>query len=351
MNRMPIRNALVVRTDRLGDTVLATPLINAVKRQVPGVQLSVVASPCGAPVVRGLPAVDRVFEVDARAASIGEKLSLALALRRERFDVTLCLSEKWWPLVWTRLSGAARRVGFDPGPTQPLKAVALPLVFTDRVSSPNDPARGGPRHEVERYLALLEPLGIKAEAGPLTIALGDRDRLAATEWLRQQYQDLNPAVVDLHLSPKWGRDGWDGWFLVRLCRLMRERLPRVGVLATYGVADEVWAEPVVAALPRAGVEVRFVRRFEEWASLIAACRVAVTMDTGVAHVAAALGVPVVDVFPSRHFEHGVARWSPWQVRSSIVRRPELAGRLTPEERRAREDGCLRDVLSGVEALL
>jgi ADP-heptose:LPS heptosyltransferase len=62
----------------------------------------------------------------------------------------------------------------------------------------------------------------------------------------------------------------------------------------------------------------------EWIDAIDASASLVTPDTGAAHLAGMIGVPVVDVFPDMHFEAQTRRWRPWASSSIVVRASELA---------------------------
>jgi heptosyltransferase-3 len=349
---MPLR-VLVVRTDSLGDTILTTPLLSALRSHPSPIEIWVLASASAVSVLRGLSEVDRVLTTDPARASFGDRLALARVLWRERFDVTICVSEKWWPLVWTRASRAGVRIGFDAGVTQPIKHFILPAFLTHRVRLPADPWLASPLHEVERYLALLAPLGIAPTPTPLSLPLAESVITAARE---RVVDALGPARVPVavHLSRKWRTEGWRDHSVADLCLAVLARRADVG-LVIGGGADEASSAALIADCLHAGAAGRVLHagcgELTEWAALLKACRAVVTMDTSAAHLAAALGVPVVDVFEAHRFDHVVSRWAPWQVAARTIRRDPIPAGTTEAERGAIEAAMQQAVVAALGELL
>ena len=56
---------------------------------------------------------------------------------------------------------------------------------------------------------------------------------------------------------------------------------------------------------------------------MAECRDLLSIDTGAVHVASAMGVPVLDVFPEEGAHHTVPRWRPWMTPHRVVLKPEF----------------------------
>ncbi|HYP54266.1 MAG TPA: glycosyltransferase family 9 protein, partial [Pyrinomonadaceae bacterium] len=105
-----VRRVLVVRLRSVGDTVLATPALQALRRFLPHARLDVLLEDWVAPVLEGSTDVDRVVTVprsDTRA-----RLRVARELRRERYDVAFNLHGGSTSTLLTRASGAKRRVGY-----------------------------------------------------------------------------------------------------------------------------------------------------------------------------------------------------------------------------------------------
>ena len=59
----------------------------------------------------------------------------------------------------------------------------------------------------------------------------------------------------------------------------------------------------------------------DYAGEVASCSYLISIDTGAVHVAAAMGVPVVDVFPQEGAHHTVPRWRPWMTPHRVVLKP------------------------------
>lgn len=286
--------AAVIRGDALGDSLLSLPAVEALRRAWPDTRLLVVASRVGAP----------VFEHCAEVVA---------DLEGCRPEVVLVFTEKRKAFMAGLRSGAGTRVGFDPGLTQPLKAAWLRLALTRRVPWPNDLERDPGLHEVERYFLLLEALGlpVPAEKPPMRLPLSEEDRAQARLFL----QGEQPVAVQV--MPRWTAGGW-----THLLDRVWDRLPEPR-LALFAPGDRDFAAPWAEARKARSLCVPELRRY---AAVLEGCRALITPDTGAAHAAAAMGTPVVDLFPERHSAHCVRRWRPWAVEHRVV----LRGEYRPE---------------------
>lgn len=296
--------AAILRLDALGDSLLSLPAVEALARAWPRTRLVVLASPLGASVFSHCAEVWTV----SSGTSAGE---VARRLREAAPGVVLAFTEKRVASVAALRSRAPVRVGFDPGMTQPLKAAFLRLAFTHRVPWRNDLERDPGVHEVERYLLLLRALGLDpGPAGPLRLPLGEEDRAFAAGFLSRF---AGPPVA-LQLMPRWTSGGWPLALAEEVFALLPE--PKVVLFAP---ADRAWAQPWAEARGAAFLSVPDVASY---GAVLGGCRALVSPDGGAVHVAAAVGTPVVALFPERHAPHCVRRWRPWGVEHRIVLRGE-----------------------------
>ena len=111
------RSILVVDLAFLGDTVHLVPALWEIKRHHPGAALHVVSAPVGAGVLRLAPCVDRAWglELDPAHRTLGEQWTLVKALRREKFDIAFNFAGVDRATILTALSGARLSVGHAAG--------------------------------------------------------------------------------------------------------------------------------------------------------------------------------------------------------------------------------------------
>ncbi|MEK7767798.1 MAG: hypothetical protein AAB368_16330, partial [bacterium] len=119
-----LRRIVFIKIDHLGDVIMATPLLRALKVWAPRASLTVVARPASRAVLDRLPFVDHVqvaeppwiLQYTTSRQSLTACLALARRLRAARYDLAIALRyHNRWDSLLLSLSGARRRLGFDAG--------------------------------------------------------------------------------------------------------------------------------------------------------------------------------------------------------------------------------------------
>ncbi|MEO7019756.1 MAG: glycosyltransferase family 9 protein, partial [Ktedonobacteraceae bacterium] len=128
---------LLVRPDHLGDLILVTPVLNALKEHAPNAQITLMVGPWSSVIVTRHPAVGHVitcpfpgFQRAPQGALAPYKLlfSTARQLRQEQYDLAINVRpDFWWGAALLYLAGIPRRVGYALQPGQPFLSVALPV--------------------------------------------------------------------------------------------------------------------------------------------------------------------------------------------------------------------------------
>lgn len=271
---------IVVRAPNwLGDTVMALPALRALRGARPEARITVVGH--WAPLLAGQGVADLLLPYPGRLRA---RLDFGRSLRAERPDLAVLLPNSFESALAARWWRAKRRLGFDTD--------ARRFLLTDPVPMP------APRlHQSDEYGALLGPLGVRvAEAEPRWNLLADaRDDGEVGRLLAEAGIAPTARLVGLHLGAASGSSKlWPPASFGQLARRLRaDRLLPV-LLGAPG--DDATAAAVSAAaghpLPclvgkdRPALLPRLLSRLD--------CLV--SGDTGVAHLAAALGVPTVTLF-------------------------------------------------------
>lgn len=327
-----LRRVVALRDDRLGDALLATPLLAALRAACPRAEIVVVASAANREVFERLGGVvDRVVPSRGRWRDVRE---VARALRGlGAIDLVLDLYS-WTelrPAVLARLSGAPRRAGFD------LDHRAF--LHTDRLAAPP-----GLRYEAERNLDLLRGCGLAAGEGerprfPITDADRAAAGAAAAASAARGYVALHPGSGNRYRSYRRVAPAVLGEVARRIATEQG-----LDVLVTGGPDEvELAAEVAHAASHPAVRTVAGRLSLGALAALLHEARLVIVPDTGVLHLAVAVGAEVVALVGPVGVVNGPARVLPegpgvHTARLDLGCRPEAC-----HIERCRSVACLRDL--------
>jgi ADP-heptose:LPS heptosyltransferase len=304
MSTPPKRSAtrvVIVRLDALGDTLLSTPAIDYLQREIGPENVLVLVSP----------GLGRIFENVVPFIEVEPSASEAdIARRIDEFapDIVFVFSEKKRALRAAHLSKAAQKIGFDPGWSQPIRSLEVKRFLTMRFPIVNSLKSASRYHEVERYCRLVgKGLFHKFINGGCL-------RLFA---LAQRPDRPGPdAPLGFQWTRKWLQGGWPETVLPALL----EELPSDSIVFV-APEERDWALSLVPESRRERVVCQ--PDLLDYALAVSSCRYLLSVDTGAVHIASAVGTPVVDVFPESGAQHTVPRWRPWMVPHQVVLKPAL----------------------------
>jgi ADP-heptose:LPS heptosyltransferase len=275
---------LVVRAGALGDTLMATPVLSALAERFPGAGIELVSSETAAPLLERDPLAQRVFPLRWRNLPLAlsfEKRRLVRTLRAARYDLAVVLEQaaRYYELVGR--VRATRVIGFRTTPFDP----ALHSIANNLRAAGFDDWR-------ERPWTMR--LHLTAEE------LGRADEVA---------QGRRP-LVGLHVGygPPHRKQNQEqrlrGWSLENFGRVGRWLAQRGATLVLTGAReDRVTVERLKAMLPSDAVlDVAGRTGVRQMAALVAKMDLLVSIDSGPAHVAAALGTPLVALWGPGIFE-------------------------------------------------
>lgn len=280
----------------IGDTVMATPCLRALRAGLPTARMDAVIRPAVAPTLEGNPWVDQVIPFEPRSKSRDAQAGAVIRrLRRTRYDAAVLLPNSLRSALVATLGGCRRRIGYARGGRR--------LLLTDALRPPRDAAgRFLPVPAVEYYLRLSEALGCRAESSRLELFTTPADEAAADGAGEALGIDWTTPVVCLNTGGAFGpAKSWPVAHFATLAARLAERLG-VTCLVLCGPGERDAAR----AISRAANHPRVVSLAEQTLSigLSKACvrraRLLVTTDSGPRHFAAAFGVPVVSLFGPTH---------------------------------------------------
>jgi heptosyltransferase-2 len=281
-----IRRLVVRQTNWIGDAVMTTPAMGAVRAAFPQAEIVVAASPLVAELFRNHPYCDRVlvYERQAGKRKMAGLWRFAGELRRERFDLAILLQNAIEAALLAALAGIPRRLGYRTDGRGLLLTHGVPIGEAERRL-----------HHTEYYLRMLEQAGIRG---------GDRRlRLHCTEAERDWAQRTLGPGDWLAINPGAAYGSAKRWIPARFAEVADRLADEFGikVLLTGGPGETEIGRDIEAAMRHRPLNLIGRTGVRQLMALLAGCRLMVTNDSGPMHVAAAFGVPIVAVFgPTDH---------------------------------------------------
>ena len=300
---------LVVRQhNQMGDMMLATPALRAIRETYPHATIGIVTSTLNRGVLANSPFVDRVFTYDKRRP--GSHLAMLRALRREQFDLAIVLhtvSFSFTTLMLGVLSGARVRIGSTSARVGDLTGsylnITLPLPAPEQLATMN---------EAEHNLFPLRYVGITTtDLSPLIVP-GEASERWATGYEKECWRE---EAVKLAVHPGAGKTE-NIWKPENFASVVDALARDISLVIIQGPADTETVQAFQSACKTKGTVVSG-RSISDVAALLKRADLVICNDTGVMHVACAAGARVLAIFGSTD----PVRWAPRSPGLRVVRAP------------------------------
>lgn len=307
------KNILCVRLDHIGDVLMTTPAMAALKASIPERRITLFTSSAGAAIAPFIPVVDDTIVYDAPwmkatapRTDSGPDHAMAEQLRRRRFDgavIFTVYSQNPLPAAtFCYLADIPLRLAHcRENPYQ---------LLTDWMAE-TEPERGI-RHEVRRQLDLVAAIGCRTTDESLTLRVPDEAVVRAEMLLAEAGIEQSRPWIIVHPgatapSRRYPAEG----FAAVARRLVLEFGWQVLFTGTEPEVALITEIQSMAAVPTRALVGR--ASLAEFAALISRAPLLLSNNTGPVHIAAALGTPVVDLYALTNLQH-----TPWAVPSRVL---------------------------------
>ena len=298
-----VRRLLCVRLDGIGDVLMTTPAIRAFRESLPGCRITLLASPAGAAAARFVPEIDDtlVFCAPWMKAEVPSD-DAALRERLGGYDAAAIFT------VYSQSPLPAAYLCYQAGiPLRLAHCHENPYhLLTDWIPDPEPAATV--RHEVQRQLDLAAAVGCRTANERLSFrvpsaALGKAKGICA---------NLRRPLVVVHPGASASSRRYPPEHFARAVDLIVDETGGTAIFtgdageaALIGTVRRAMTQPSASCVGELGLG--------ELAALVGEADLLVSNNTGPAHIAAALGTPVVDLYALTNPQH-----TPWQVESRVL---------------------------------
>lgn len=338
------KNILIVRTDRIGDVVLTTPVISALRENYPHAQLSMMVTPETKDIVEGNPCLDSVIVFDRKkiGRNVGKLLGFIFNLRKKKFDLAVIFHTKKITNLICFLAEIPTRVGYQNE--------KFGFLLTDGIK---DTRAEGSKHEVEYSLDVLRHLGLSVGQPKVYLPVQPEAERWVEEFLKENKLDviLSPRGEESHAldpssqntllrmtpnlknSPRGHLTGKDYLIAVHpdasciskrwppknfadLINKIQKKYPvkvlMIGTEASRGIIDEI-----ISLVQQPILDLSRKTSISQLISLLKRCRVLISNDSGPVHLAAGVGIPVITIFGRNQAGLSPVRWRPLSQNSTV----------------------------------
>src|SRR5438874_3468964 len=306
------RRILAIRLDNLGDVLVTTPALHAIKASLPAIELSLLTSPVGAQVARLNPDIDEVIVYEAPWMDPWHRLpqnskreqQMIAMIKEQQFDGAIIFTS------YHQSSLPAAYLCYHAD---------IPLRLAASIDGPGSllttrhkhPERM--MHEVERGLDLVNAIGLSTNALDLVLKVPIMARQSVYEFLSVQNVDPHRPLLVIHPGCSMPARTYPYDMYSRVLDLVIERLEATVVVT--GTQDERalvehMLDKVQEHNRRATIACAGTLPFPDFCALIEAANLMITNNTGPMHIAAAVKTPVVALFA---LTNPPEQWGPWCV--------------------------------------
>jgi len=296
-----LRNILIVRTDRIGDVVLTTPAIKALRRRYPRARLSVLIAPSTVDLVNGNPYIDDILidERDGRHKGLFGFLRLVKEIRLKQFDAVIIFHTKRRYNLACCAAGIPYRLGY--------KNNKLGFLLTHPLK---DQRFKGEKHEAQYCLDVLKAIDVVSTDLDMFVPVQKEAEAWAARWMEQEHLKANEFMV-VHAGASDPAKCWmPANFATLMDRLVEHygfKIVLMGASQTVALSDEILRQ---TSKRSQFIDMTGQTSLAQTASLLRRARLLISNDSGPVHVGAGVGIPVVSLFLRDQPGINAERWKP-----------------------------------------
>jgi len=287
-------NSILIRSANwVGDAVMTTPVIRAVRKNFPDARISLLAKPWVAPVFFHNPNIDEILHYDdagRHRRGIGT-FRLGKDLRAYGFDLAILMQNAFEAAFLSFLARIPNRLGY--------KTDGRRFLLTHGIRLYPALKKG---HMIDYYIGILEGASLQADGRELTLIVTDDERRAADAVLKRHQITDEDLLVGINPGAEGGTA--KRWLPDRYAALANRLSGLSGVrtviLGTAG--DRALGQEIADMAGGQAVNLCGETTLRQAITLIERLRLLVTNDSGLMHVAAALNTPQIAVIGPTHYQ-------------------------------------------------
>lgn len=320
-----IKRILIVRNDNIGDVVLTTPAIEALRKHYPDAYIAILVAEYARGAIDGNPHLDKIYSYQKAKHSDGSKLlawwrqyKVIKKIRKGKFDLAIGIRSVFSPsqgwLVFA--SGAPMRLGHYPKKRKYLS-------FCYNIYADENPDK---THEIIRSLNILRKIKVDIEKKDIFFFVPEEEKKKVREFLERNKLKKEKKLVCLHISGRVGEGRW--WDPVNYISLSDSLVERedVDLVLNWPPKEASIGDEILSKIKNRPIifESRGIKSF---AAFLQKCDLLITLQGGAMHIAAALKTPTIAIFDKADPDV----WHPWGEGHIVLKKGNNPNLVTVED--------------------
>lgn len=337
------KRILIVRTDRIGDVILSTPVIKALRDANPFSYIAMMVKPYTKVIVEGNPYLDEliIYDKEGKEKSWLASLKFAFELKKKKFELAVVLNPSNRSNLIPFLAGIPKRVGYNR---------KLGILLTDRIE---DTKHEGKKHEIEYNLDLVRYLGIEPQDKATFMATDPESEKWVEDIFKKENIKPTDKLVVLNPGSSDNSKIWPAQRYAAVGDNLAQRGCKIIILG--GPGDREITQQIMSLMHNPFINMVGNNNISQAASFLKKCSLFISTDTGPMHIASSLGVPIIAILGRNQAGLSPTRWSPHN-KNSLVLHKDVGCKECLAHNCKKGFLCLKaitveDVLSAAEALL
>ena len=316
-----IKRILLIRPDAIGDMVLATPAIAALRNKFPQAQIAVLARGYNQTIIKNNPAIDEIILDDLYPHIINRKMISPIKywqwvqlLKQKKFDLMINFYGEFPYALTAFLAGIPYRIGDKAR-----------ILFSWLYNFPVwQKFSNSTIHEVKHHFELLKPLNIDLPKDAKLNVYPSQNAIREAKQILEKHNMREKKLIAVTIGTGRTDKPWDIKKVKQLIKILAHKYNTkiifLGGPKEKALADQILPEIDGKIINLVGISLELL------IGIISQMRLYIGNNTGPSHIAAALNIPSIVLFCSK--AHKPGRWAPWGNQHKIF---EKADKTTPEE--------------------
>lgn len=312
-------NILLVRTDRIGELILTSPALAAVRKHYPRAKITLIVNPSSAEVVEAAPFIDSItkFHPSQIQGDLFKWLSFFRSIKKSRFNLAVIFNPSKFFNILTFMAGIPVRVGYDR---------KAGFFLTHKI---RDKKYLCEKHEVEYNLDLIGTLGIRSDDKSLYFPLSNSADSAIAEILKENGVEAQDRLIAVHAATSNPEKKWPPERFAQICDRLSEEF-KIKIVLVGGREEHRTSDEVKSKMHNAVLDLTGALSVKEVGSLLKRCSFLISNDSGPVHISAAVGTPAIVFFGENRPGGSSIRWGPYGDGHLVIGKPKIID-ITVEE--------------------